>query len=77
VIGGYASLRRKLCEELARVGTFEQQAVAQQRLEEVEPAARFAEYQLKKEKVGGEEMPSSPTTPKIKVPRPLFPRPTT
>lgn len=58
---------RKLCEELARVGTFEQQAVAQQRLEEVEPAARFAEYQLKKEKVGGEEMPSSPTTPKIKA----------
>ena len=50
------------------MGTFEQQAVAQQRLEEVEPAARFAEYQLRKEKGGADEITTSPTTPNIKVP---------
>lgn len=62
------------------MGTFEQQAVAQQRLEEIQPAARFAEYQMKKGKAEVEEMPSSPTTPKIKVhtvsrlPAPYFSR---
>lgn len=65
---------RKLCEELARVGSFEQQAVAQQRLDEIEPAARFAEYQLRR---GGNsaaqpEIPASPTTPHLRVCLQLF-----
>jgi hypothetical protein len=41
---------RVLCEELSRVGAFEQRAVAQQRLEDIQPAARFVEYQLKKDR---------------------------
>lgn len=36
-----------ICAKLAKVGTFEQQAVAQQRLDEIEPLTRFAKYQLK------------------------------
>ena len=60
---------RKVCEELARVGTFEQQAVAQQRLDEIEPAARFAEYQLKKgsKTDTDRDIPQSPTTPNVQV----------
>ena len=51
------------------MGTFEQQAVAQQRLDEIEPAARFAEYQLRKGGKAAQEadIPSSPTTPNIRV----------
>lgn len=65
-----SELCRKLCQELARVGSFEQQAVAQQRLDEIEPAARFAEYQLRKKgQVTDTDVPPSPTTPHVKVSR--------
>lgn len=43
-----SSLRecRKLCQTLARVGHSEQQAVAQHRVDEIEPLLRFAKYQM-------------------------------
>lgn len=46
--------------------------MAQQKLDEIEPAARFAEYQLKKHSKTAAEpgVPASPTTPNIRV-RPL------
>lgn len=37
---------RTLCQGLAQSGSFEQQAVAQQRLDDIDPVLRFAKYQL-------------------------------
>jgi RNA-binding signal recognition particle 68 len=63
-------LFRKLYEELAKVGTFEQQSICEQQMEGIEPTMRYCKYQINRKggagantseliKLGGQEGPGS------------------
>ena len=51
------------------MGTFEQQAAAQQRLDDIEPLARFARYQLDQGNgaMADADVPSSPSAALLEV----------